>query len=171
MNTFQRVACITIGYLFLFTTAANSQTNAQQQKAERALLSYLHKLCKEYTTNEMSIELGTIHQPYTINNGILSVVRKHQNENDPAVPFFVKTSIAISAIEDVFFDYYIGFVGVNNQSVKEEKSDNLTLSFVSVGTMNLLHVAPVGDGEQGYAIQTKLLELVVHLKKLYNADK
>lgn len=169
MNTFQRVACITIGYLFLFTTAANSQTNAQQQKAERALLSYLHKLCKEYTTNEMSIELGTIHQPYTINNGILSVVRKHQNENDPA--FFVKTSIAISAIEDVFFDYYIGFVGVNNQSVKEEKSDNPTLSFVSVDTMNLLHVAPVGDGEQGYAIQTKLLELVVHLKKLYNADK
>ena len=82
MNTFQRVAYISIGCLFLFTWAANSQTNAQQQKAEKALLSYLHKLCKEYTTNEMSIELGTIDQPYTINNGILSVVRKHQTEND-----------------------------------------------------------------------------------------
>ena len=171
MNTFQRVACITIGYLFLFTTAANSQTNAQQQKAERALLSYLHKLCKEYTTNEMSIELGTIYQPYTINNGILSVVRKHQNENDKSSPFFVRTSIAISAIEDVFFDYYIGFVGINKQSVKEENSDSPVLEFTITGTMHLMHIAPVGDGDQGYAVQTKLLKLVTDLKKLYKVDK
>ena len=171
MNTFLRIACMIVGCLFLFTTAATSQTKTQQQKAEKALLSYLHKLCKEYTTNEMSIELGTIHQPYTINNGILSVVRKHQNESNPAVPFFVKTSIAISAIEDVFLDYYIGFAGVNNQSVKEEKSDSSIFRFTSTGTMNLMHIAPVGDGDHGYAVQTKLLKLVTDLKKLYKVDK
>ena len=155
----------------LICLPATAQSNGKTQKAEKALVNYLNKLCKEYSTNEMAIELGTIQQPYSINNGILSVVRKHANENDQAAPFFVKNSIAITEIEDVFFDYYIGFVGINKQSVKEEKSDSPVLQFTSTGTMHLMHIAPVGDGDQGYAVQTKLLKLVTDLKKLYKVDK
>jgi hypothetical protein len=146
---------------------ATAQTNHKVQKAEKALLNYLHAVCKKYTTNEMGIDLGSIHQAYTIHNGSLSVVRKHQDETDAANSFFVKTSIAISEIEDVFYDYYIGFVGRSKQSVKEEKSNQPAQGYTSSGYLHLMHIAPVGDGEHGYDVQKKLLELVRNLKQLY----
>ncbi|MEJ8818851.1 hypothetical protein [Lacibacter sp. H407] len=171
MKLILRSVCMIIVSTLLFQLSANAQSSSKTQKAEKALVNYLNTLCKEYLTNEMGIELGTIQQLYTINNGTLSVVRKHANENDQTAIFFVKTSISITEIEDVFFDYYIGFVGINNQSVKEEKSDSPDLRFMNIGTMHLMHIAPVGDGDHGYAVQTKLLKLVADLKKLYKADK
>jgi hypothetical protein len=142
--------------LLLFTLPVSAQSN-QQKKVEKALVQYLNKLCNRYTENQLSIDMGTIVQPYNIQNGILSVVRKYKSETDSPV-FFVRTSVAITAIEDVFYDYYVGLVGNNNASVTEEKTTNIQLAFEKAGTIHLMHVAPIGD--DGPVVQAKLLQFV-----------
>jgi hypothetical protein len=142
--------------LLLFTLPVSAQSN-QQKKVEKALVQYLNKLCNRYTENQLSIDMGTIVQPYNIQNGILSVVRKYKSETDSSV-FFVRTSVAITAIEDVFYDYYVGLVGNNKASVTEEKTTNMQLVFEKAGTIHLMHVAPIGD--DGPVVQAKLLQLV-----------
>lgn len=155
--------------LLLFTIPVSAQTK-EQKKAEQTLVQYLNKLCKTYTINELSIDMGTIVEPYSIKNGTLSVVRKYRSETDSSI-FFVRTSVTITSIEDVFYDYYVGFVGNNNSSVTEEKTNNLQTTFEKAGTINLLHVAPIDTSDDGPVVQTKLLQLVKDLQAAYSGSK
>lgn len=155
--------------LLLFTLPVSAQSN-QQKKAEKALVQYLNKLFKTYTENQLSIDMGTIVQPYSIQNGTLSVVRKYKSETDSSV-FFVRTSVAISNIKDVFYDYYVGFVGNNKSSVTEERTNNLQTTFEKISTMYLMHVAPIDNSDDGPVVQTKLLQLVKDVQAAYNSSK
>ena len=81
MNPFVPTSSTLLLFLLLFTLPVSAQTK-QQQKAEKALVQYLNNLCKKYTENQLSIDMGTIVQPYNIQNGTLSVVRKYKSETE-----------------------------------------------------------------------------------------
>lgn len=152
----------------LFTQSIVAQTK-QQAKAEKELVEYLNSICKKHTENEMSIDMGTIVQPYSIKNGILSVVRKYISDNDGST-FYVRTSVAIKAIDDVFYDYYIGFVGNTETSVTDELMNNPDAPG-KTSTKHLMHIAPVGDNDQGPIVQEKLIQLINNVQTAYSKSR
>lgn len=162
-------SCSLLLCLLLFTLSATAQTK-QQQKAEKTLVQYLNDLCKKYTENQLSIDMGTIIQPYSIKHGKLSVVRKYRSEIDSSV-FFVRTSIAITTIKDVFYDYYVGFVADNKSSITEEKTSNLQVAYEKTGTTHLMHIAPIDNSDDGPFVQAKLLKLVNDVQIAYGASR
>ncbi|NCU04597.1 MAG: hypothetical protein GXC73_11480, partial [Chitinophagaceae bacterium] len=100
-------------------------------------------LCKEYTVNEMPVELGTTITAFKIENKSISITKRFDNADSSTV--YAKYTMAINNILDVFYDYYIGFEGINNQSVHIEEAEIKTTSKKN-RTVLLLHIAPVGDG-------------------------
>ncbi len=97
-------------------------------------------------------------------------MRKYKSETDSSV-FFVRTSVAISNIKDVFYDYYVGFVANNKSSVAEERTNNLQTTFEKMSTMYLMHVAPIDNSDDGPMVQTKLVQLVKDVQSAYNSSK
>ncbi|RXK58113.1 hypothetical protein ESA94_19065 [Lacibacter luteus] len=156
--------CLLFTFFLLTAYTQTPAKNKQQQKAEQALLKYLHKLCTDFTKNEMPIELGTITKPFRIEQESLVLVRRF--ETDSAV-LFQKYIMPVSEITDVFFDYYIGFEGTSYQSVSTAIAKGNEQQYNKSNSLLLLHVAPVGDIEEGYTIQTKLLSLVKALQEAY----
>lgn len=154
--------------ILLFTTSIAAQTK-QQVKAEKELVQYLNTICKKHTENQLSIEMGTIVQPYSIKNRILTVVRKYKSEYDISI-FYVRTLVPISAIDDVFYDYYVGFVGSTETSVTDELMTN-PVSTGKTSTKQLMHIAPVGDNDQGPMVQEKLIQLVNKLQNAYSKSR
>ncbi len=149
-----------------FTGATQTkQSNKASQKAEQALVNYLNKLCSDYTVNDMHIELGAIQKPFYIRQQTLYLTRRIP-ESETSV-LFVQYKMPVAEIADVFFDYYIGLQGINEASVLTETSNVLNDPFPKQGNQILLHVAPVGDSEEGFAIKAKLLSLVKALQQTY----
>lgn len=141
------------------------KSNKASQKAEQALVNYLNKLCSDYTVNEMYIELGTIQKPFYIRQQTLYVTRRISESENSVV--FVQYKMPVAEIADVFFDYYIGLQGINEASVLTETSNSLNDPFPKQSNQLLLHVAPVGDTEEGFTIKAKLLSLVKALQQTY----
>jgi hypothetical protein len=154
--------------LLLFTQTIIAQTK-QQVKAEKDLVQYLNNICKTHTENEMPIDMGTIVQPYSIKNGTLTVMRKYKSGNDSSV-FYVRTSVIISSIHDVFYDYYVGFVGSTETSVTDELLTNPN-STGTTSTKHLMHITPVSNNDQGPLVQEKLIQLVNNLHTAYNKSR
>lgn len=162
--------CTTFFFLLfaVFTINAQSLSKAkqkQQAKAEKELVSYLNKLCKEYTVNEMPVELGKILSPFRIENKTLLFSREFYAEDSTVI--HRQYSMPVNNILDVFFDYYIGFEGHNQQAVTVTESEKRKSKELKRNTMLLLHIAPVGDGEYGEEIQTKLRKLVKAVQDSY----
>lgn len=161
-----RLMCITV-CMFSAVTAytQTKQSNKTSQKAEQALVNYLNKLCSDYTVNEMYVELGTLQKSFYIRQQTLYLTRRIP-ESETSV-LIVQYKMPIAEIADVFFDYYIGLQGINEASVFTETSNTLNDPFPKQGNQILLHVAPVGDTEEGFAIKAKLLSLVKALQEVY----
>lgn len=158
--------CITVCMFSAVTVYTQiKQSNKAAQKAEQALVNYLNKLCSDYTVNEMYVELGTIQKPFYIRQQTLYLTRRIP-ESETSV-LIVQYKMPIAEIADVFFDYYIGLQGINEASVLTETSNTLNDPFPKQGNQILLHVAPVGDTEEGFAIKAKLLSLVKALQEVY----
>lgn len=155
--------------LLLFIQPAISQTK-QQLKAEKELVQYLNTICKTHTANQLSIDMGNIVHPYDIKDGILSVVRKYKMQDDSSI-VFIRTSVAISNIEAVFYDYYVGFEAANKSSVTEERAINPNGTFEKAGSTELMHVAPIDNSDEGPAVQEKLMQLVNNVKAIYNKSR
>ena len=162
VSSFAFVLCLS------FTQSVIAQTK-QQLKAEKELVQYLNKICKTYTENQLSIDMGTIVQPYTIKDGMLAVVRKYKSDVDSSV-FYMRTSVAIRAINDVFYDYYIGFVGNTETSVTDELMNKLNTPG-TISTTHIIHIAPVGDNDNGPIVQEKLKKLVNNVQAAYNKSR
>lgn len=162
------VSFSTLLLCLLFTRPVVAQSK-QQMKAEKALVDYLNSICKTHTENQLSIDMGTIVQPYSIKNGILSVLRKYKSDNDGSV-FYVRTSVNIKAIDDVFYDYYVGFVGSTETSISEQLMNKLTTPG-TISTRQLTHIAPVGDNDQGPVVQEKLIQLLNNLQTAYSKSR
>lgn len=161
-----RLMCITVCMFSAVTVYTQiKQSNKAAQKAEQALVNYLNKLCSDYTVNEMYVELGTIQKPFYIRQQTLYLTRRIP-ESETSV-LIVQYKMPIAEIADVFFDYYIGLQGINEASVLTETSNTLNDPFPKQGNQILLHVAPVGDTEEGFAIKAKLLSLVKALQEVY----
>lgn len=156
--------------LLVATTTANAQSlskekQKQQAKAEKELVAYLNKLCKEYTRNEMPVELGNTIAPFRIVNKTLLLNRMFYTEDSISIQRGY--SLPVSNILDVFFDYYIGFEGQNEHAVTVTETEKNKPGENKRSTMLLLHIAPVGDGEYSEEIQTKLRKLVKAVQDSY----
>lgn len=149
-----------------FTQSVIAQTK-QQLKAEKELVQYLNMICKTHTENQLTIDMGIIVGPYKIKSGVLSVVRKYISQTDSS-DVFVRTSVAITAIEDVFYDYYVGFETPGSTSVKEERAITLTGTFERAGSIELMHIAPIDNSDEGPVVQKKLMQLVNNVKAAYS---
>lgn len=164
--TLYSILCI----LLVAITTANAQSlskekQMQQAKAEKELVTYLNKLCKEYTKNEMPVELGMIVSPFRIANKTLLLNRVFYLEDSTSIQRGY--SLPVNNILDVFFDYYIGFEGYNEHAVTVTETEKNKPEENKQSTMLLLHIAPVGDGEHGEEIQNKLRKLVKAVQEGY----
>ena len=151
----------------LFILPVSAQTK-EQKKAEQALVQYLNKLCKTNTVNQLSIDMGTIVEPYSIKNKLLSVVRKYKSDDGGSI-FYLRTSIPVSAIDDVFYDYYVGFVGSTTTSVSDELMNQQSPGKTT--TKHLMHVTPVDNSDQGPIVQEKLIQLVNKVQTAYSKSR
>lgn len=162
---FRFICILTCLFAALKAYPQTKQSNKAAQKAEQALVNFLNKLCSDYTVNEMYVELGTVQKPFYIRQQTLYLTRRIP-ESETSV-LIVQYKMPIAEIADVFFDYYIGLQGINEASVLTETSNTLNDPFPKQGNQILLHVAPVGDTEEGFAIKAKLLSLVKALQEVY----
>lgn len=133
--------------------------NPKKKKAEKALLTYVNKLCKDFTDNQLPVDLGIIVTPFAINDGVLSVVRKFRDEEDSTKTYLVRYSVDMHKLSTVFYDYYVGFVS-DGDWIKMETALDSQSDFVPDNSTNMLYVAPLGDGEYGVKIKNKLEQLL-----------
>lgn len=131
----------------------------KRKKAGKALVTYVNKLCKDFTHNQLPVDMGTIVTPFAINGDVLSVVRKFRNEEDSTKTYLVRYSVDIKNLSTVFYDYYVGFVS-DGDWIKTETALNSQSAFVPDSGANMLYVAPLGDGEYGVKIKDKLEQLL-----------
>lgn len=132
----------------------------KKKKAEKALVDYVNKLCKDFTDNQLPVDMGTIVTPFAINDGVLSIVRKFRDEEDSTKTYQVRYSVDIDKLNTVFYDYYVGFVSEGDWIKTETAPDSQSGFVPDVNGANMLYIAPLGDGEHGVKITNKLEQLL-----------